>query len=375
MSVLLCFLSLAASLSFTSKAHAQMPLYDEAGRTYQANTWQVDFQTTYYQATANYTKDGGEYVGLDSGHSFRLIDFDFGTRWVPTSRWGIYLSSRVSNAESNDTINTRRNSTFTQAVIGTDYRLYAGKSFELIPDLSVTVPVERVDAAADEVLNREGSLEATAKMIARMHWGRLDPFAFVGFNYRDENRASLLPYGVGAELQLGSWMFGGEVRGYQTVIKDSSNINSLQRIAIAARSGGALRYYSENPSLLETNFWLRKAFLDSWDFKLGAGTSITGTNTAAGWNVIAGLSYFFEGWKSSPGSSSASSRPYRAVEDNSGQFQEEINDGVDQNLFEAPKPPPLPPKPAANPEKQKLQKELDQTEFQIQLKRPGRKKR
>lgn len=376
MSVLLSLLVGATSFLFVQKAGAQVPLYDEAGRTYLHHSWQFDLQTTYYQATANYTKDGGKFDSLPSGYGYQLLDFDMGARWIPLTNWGVYASTRVSNAESKDLITTRRNSSFTQAVLGTDYLMNSSsRKYELIPDFSLTLPMERIDTQSDEVLNREGAIEATARLISRAHWGRFSPFAFIGFTYRDEDRSSLLPYGLGSELQFTGWALGGEIRGYETVIKDKYTNDRIKREVIAPQNGGALHYYAVDPSLLETNIWMRTRFMESWSFKFGGGTSLTGAATSAGWNVFAGLSYSFQ-----PSSSQAPSYPLKKEEDPI-RFKEETNDGVNQDLFRPPPPPEPPPevktpsKTKAEDPKKKLQKELEQTEFQIELKRPKRRKK
>lgn len=376
----------------SSLAQAQLPLYDEAGRSYQTGRWQFDAQTTYYQATANYTRSGGEYVTLPNGYSYSLLDFDFGARWVMKKNWALYASSRVSNAESKNTVDTRKDSSLTQLVLGSDFLVYQSQRWDLYPDLSLTVPFKRVDATGDTVINGEGTMDFTAKLIARANWGAFDPFAFAGFTYRDDDRSSLLPYGVGAELQFSSWRLGAELRGYQTVIHDKFENSPARREIVANRNGGALRYYTVDPSLLETNLWLRGNLTSTWALKLGGGTSLTGSAIAAGWNVFAGLSF-------SPQFRSGSTplvTPYKDQRDaNAPAFQEETNDGVDQNLFRRPEPPkPVAPpiqmepehiKPSAPPvapppvptiqRQKKMQQELDQTEFQIELKTTKKKKK
>ncbi len=356
-------------------AQAQLPLYDEASRNQQKSQWQVDLQTTYYQATANYTNSGGQFESLPAGNEYKLIDFDFGARWIASPKWAFYTSSRVSNAESSDGFFSRRNSTFTQVVLGGDYKLYSSKKYEISPDFSVTLPLERVDVTQDEVLNREGAIEVTGKVVGRAQLGKWDPFAFLGINYRDEGRSTLLPYGAGVDYHWQpSMTIGAEIRGYQTIVDDEFSDDRIRREAAAARNGAALRYFSVNPSLLESNFWLRGNLFQNWGFKVGAGTSITGASTSAGWNLIGGVNYSFESLGRS------TQRPFRAVEDTPN-FQEETDDGVDQNLFQiAPPPtPPPPPAPVQQPDpeaaKKRIQKELDQTEFQIELKSTKPKKK
>lgn len=359
--------SLLAGIFVSSQAAAQVPLFDEPGRTYKKSAFELSFQTTYYEANANYTKTGGEYVSLIDGYGYNLLSFDFGFRWVPVNNWGVYASTQVANASSDDLRNTRQNSSFTHALLGTDFVLASWKRFEIVPDFSLIIPYERIDATEDYVLNHEGAVEGTARVMATAKFGSFKPFGFVGFTYRDEGRSSLMPYGAGMELEFATWSLVGEVRGYQTVVKDKYTSEPLRREVVAPKNGGALRFFAIDPSLLEANGWIRKNF-GGLGIKLGGGASITGANTAAGWNVIAGLSYQF-GTAKTP-----KSIHHPPPKEEATQFREETEDGVDQSLFQPPPPPP----PQADPaERQKIQNEQNQGDFQIELKRtkPTKKKR
>ncbi|MGZ5278996.1 MAG: hypothetical protein ACXWC9_03590, partial [Pseudobdellovibrionaceae bacterium] len=70
LSVLLFSLLSSTLMLCAVQARAELPLYDEAGRSYRLGRWQFDAQVTSYQATANYTKSGGEYSSLPSGYSY-----------------------------------------------------------------------------------------------------------------------------------------------------------------------------------------------------------------------------------------------------------------------------------------------------------------
>ena len=128
--------------------------------------------------------------------------------------------------------------------------------------------------------------------------------------------------------------------------------------------------YGAGPrSILEANAWVRGQMTDTLTMKLGGGASITGASTSAGWNVVAALTYFFEP-ANRPGF-----RPSSARDEETSKFREETQDGVNQELFEAPRPPPPPLPPSPEEQRKKLQKELDKTEMQIELKKAKPKRR
>lgn len=352
---------LLMSLLCSFQTQAEAPLFDEAGRDTKSGLY---FQTSYFEAQSNYSREGGEYNSLAAGSKYNLLTFDFGLLLKDSRGKKYYASSQVANATSEALGVTRTYSSLTQATLGIEIPIFSRKSIELAPDFSVTFPFERIDTTDDTALNREGAVQGTARLVARGQLGVFNPFGFAGVTYRDEGRSHLMPYGLGAELQFSTWALGGELRGYQSLTKDQYTDERQKREVVAGKNGGALRFFAIEPSLLESHVWLNKKIGRSWNFKLGAGATITGANTAGGWSAFAGIQYFF-------GSARKAYEDYPANPEPQ-QFQEEINDGVDQSLFQPeppPRPKPIPRKKTPQQRKKQLQEELDQTEFQIELKR------
>ena len=341
-------------------------------RNYKLGQWDFEVNAKYFTATSNYSRAGNQFQSLASGYSYTLYDFNLGGRWTPTTRWGIYSFAQVSSSQSRDLLLTRNNSGLNQIVAGADYLLFKAWA-NFISDVSVSFPFHRIDTGSNDVLISEGDIELTARMILQTKISIFDAFGFLGFTYRDEGRSSLLPYGTGAELDFHSWFLGADVCGYQTVLNDQySGSPDTRELFATAKDGSTLRFYSVNPSILESNFWWRWSPGQSFSFQLGGGMTLTGTSTAGGWNIASALNYRFQ----------TQQNPYstpveRRKETELNRFHEETNDGVDQQLFQAPSPPPTPPvkKPGLTPEQrhQQIQKDLDKTEMKIELK-PRKKK-
>lgn len=371
------FAILLCCFSFSSLARASTTIFDESSRDYHRNRFNFEANYRYFKADANYTQAGGEYISLPSGYSYQVSDFDFGIRWTTGLTWGFYTSARASQAESKDNLITRSGSDISQVVVGVDMLMVSNSRFDFIPDLSLVFPLQRVSKTADKVLTGEGAMELTARGIMRLKLGSFVPFASVGLTYRDEGRSTLLPYNLGAELKFSSFSIGGDIGGYQTILKDQYTSNSLERHVVSTKNGGSLKYYAVDPSLVETSAWLRWN-AGSWGLRAGAATTVTGANTAAGLTFFGGLHFSLDG----DGSRARRSTPVAPVDspvstdDEVQKFEEITNDGVDQNLFRKPKPPPK-PKPKLDPAQQrlKMQQELDRTEFQIELKKTPKKKR
>jgi hypothetical protein len=373
-------------------AHA----FDEF-RTFRPNEVSFEGSLQYFQATGNYN-DSGNLNTQISGTNFKITDGTLGARYVAFPRFGAFLSADFASSQSNDTIQTRNNSGLASATAGVDYLLWTHKNKALWPEFTFKYPFHRVDYSANGVLNDEGDMEATGRLVGRARWGSFDSFASLGYRYRDEGRASLLPFSVGAEIPLSVVKIGGELSGYQTLVKDSGTNGIYSRDAVASRDGDSLYFDSINPARLDLNAWLRWSG-DPYQVKVGGGTTLTGANTAGGWWAFVGVQIQFVAVeRSSSPSAPTNSRILAPTPDgrnfNSKEFQEDIDNNVDQSLFNDSTPStPVPPASSApmleesttpvvrpkNPtrrerlqmqreQQQKLQNELDDTEMQIELK-------
>ena len=370
---------LVSTLCLSVQSYAATGILDESSRKFYQDRFTFEANYRYFKTDANYTQDGGQYVSLVGSNSYSVSDLDFGVRWTTGQTYGLYVASRLAQGESKTSGINRTNSYITHAQAGVDMLLISNSKFDLIPDVSLIFPLQRVVKTSDDALAGEGAMEITARVIGRLKWGTLEPFAMLGLTYRDEGRSTLLPYLAGAELSFSSLKLGADIGGYQTILKDQYTSNSSERHVVSLKNGGSLKYYSVDPSLLETSAWLRWQMGD-FAFKGGAATTMTGTSTAAGLTFFAGMSFALDsGPRRRSRQEAPKYQPTSPVEDDDVQkFEETVNDGVDQNLFRKPTPPPK-PKPVRKPDpaqqKLKMQQELDSTEFQIELKKTSKKKR
>lgn len=360
-------LVILSGMFFIHLAHATHPLLDENSRTYQVHHWQNEFQFNYFKTTANYSSEGGVYSDLPSGAEQQLSQINFGTRFTHPSLWAFYAQSQWAQAESKYANKSYENNSLTYFLLGADKALSESKALTIITDGSLLFPLKRYDLDNSQTYNQEGAAELTGRIILRTKIESLYPFAFLGLTYRDEGRSSLIPWGVGGELALGSFRLGGELRGYQTALRETRSKSIEKSTKALAANGLSLQFNSSNPNLLESNFWAQEKLSAQWAVKAGFQWTMTGTSVGAGWGAFAQLQFDFDEKK-------LPRKTTPQIEESP--FKENTNDGVDQKLFKPEKPisdsdEELAPVPNSEYRKKK-QKAPAKNGYKIQLKKKRR---
>lgn len=353
-------------------------------KEFKRDHWDFELGANYFYSEANYVSAGSGTSSLTSGNHYQLLDVNLSTRYMPARDWSIFAMGTIGSAESKDSVATRSNSSLSQLIGGFDFVMYDGW-FQLVPELAVLIPLQKVDTASDAVLNSEGVYEMWARATAQKDFGSLRGYGWIGFNYRGEERSYLMPWGVGVQLKGRSVRLGGEIFGFQSISDDKdTNNKTLRNAYLNTVDAGSYKFYSVNPSVVDSLAYFTWMINSKWSLQANTGLTLTGENSAAGFHVGGFIRYSFdmsEGYTerpyveppASPVPEGRSNLYYQRDEELSSsskvrQFKEQTNDGVDQQIF---KPRPTKRKPRVKD--QQLQKQLNDAEFQIELK--SKKKR
>lgn len=360
--------------------------YDDYQR-FRKGMYDFEIETQYFKSDANYISSGNTYQALPFNQSYEIFNTYLRTRYDSSRRSSFYGHLNIANATSHGVDANRTNSSAPDAKVGYAYRAYS-ENFDVIADFNVVIPFYKTNVNTDSAINAENVIEATGLLRIQR---AIDPallFAYFGGTFR-QSRSSLLPWGLGMELAYPGWGLGGKLYGYQSITDDPDTSDQTQRLIVINRvNAGSYKFYSVNPSLVDSEVYVRSKFQKTWTLTGGLGTTITGANNAAG--MHAGLSLMYS-WDSEP---SQYMRPEAETglssEKKVPKFKEEIEDGVDQNMFKkkgAPAPTPRPgtdmtpanetvavkrvaPKPAPTP----TQEVYDGGEVQLKLKKKKKKR-
>jgi hypothetical protein len=321
-------------------------------RSFESQEWQLKWLSQYYFTNANYEKSGGTYSSLPAGYSYKLFETELGARYNFNSFWSGTIKSQIGFAESKDLVQTRNNSQINNLQIASDF-LLLDEPLKLIPEINLVLPITK--NPQNSVQTHEGSSEAHARLIGLYDFKQFSLQSFLGFHFRNEQRSSLLVYGIGSEYILDKSYFGIEARGFSTAISDQAP--ATRETESLNVNGKSAMFNTTNPSLLEAHLWYGYQGVH-WGFEIGIAQTINGANSAAYTQAMGLLSYRFQKSKSKT----------------SG-FIEDTQDDVDQNLFKNPSPTQeKTPNPVKNQPAKNIKDELNKTEMHIELKKKKRRK-
>lgn len=324
--IMLCLLVLSAEV-----AHAS---FDDYQRFRKGNLG-LELETQYFTTDANYSSAGNAYQALSFNQSYEIFNVYLKTRYDLSKRSSWYASLDVANATSHGVTTTRSNSSLTGALLGFAYRPY-DEALDMITDFNVVVPFQKINENTDSVINSEGVIEATGLLRLQKEFSKASVFGYIGGTFR-QGRSALLPWGAGLEAAYPAWGWGGKVFGYQSITDDPDTDNKIQRTLVTDRvDGGSLKFYAVNPAVIDSEAYLKFKFKNTWTLAVGGGATLTGASMAAGYHAGVSLKYVWDTepsyyLKPTPGSAAEDAL---SSEKKVPKFKEEIDDGVDQKLFQ-----------------------------------------
>ncbi len=314
---------------------------EEIFHSYRQGRADFGISVDYFKTTANFSTDGSK-SDLLSGTYLQKIDTIIGARYVLYDDWALFSSVKIGSSESQDALATRRNSSVSQISIGSDYQLFNTGFWSSNVELSYTHAVEKVELATDNVLNNDGAHEVRGMLTSSVDFNGLLPFGQIGFAFRTEGLSTLVLYSGGLELRLNPIILGALIRGFGTLKEDENSTRPYVRDVITGRvDAGSRKYDSINPTLLDSELYLKYNFDRDLSIKGFGGYTLSGTNTAVGYQVGILMNWGFGSDSnrrtSTPVKRNSVRKPIPksalSLDPTDKGFKEDINDGVNQDYF------------------------------------------
>ena len=337
-----------------------------------------------YTTTANFNLNSKE-TNLTSGNSYSLLDMPLGIRYGITPTWSFEAEMKASYGQSKSadilTGGERTNSEFHEARFSTDM-LIETNGFDLIPEIEILIPFNKIDPNTDTVLVGEGAQSITGRLHLQTEFGQGDFFSHIGYQMRDSGRSNLVPWSVGMGWNSNGSLLGARVFGFQSISDDSDKNSPFVREALNNKvNGGSLHFYSVNPSVISAEgLWFLK-FARQWQIQFNIGLDLAGQSYSKG--MFGGLNLILD-WGEKERTLRQRPRhevqqpegPGIAVEPGTVDFREETNEVKEQEYFKPPPPPRAKPQQPRrrsrsrnSPSDQQIKDQMDDVEMQIELKR------
>ncbi len=246
----------------------------------------------YFWTSANYD-DEGESDKLFNDGSYKNLSTVYGATYFFPDGWSLGGGLGYAYAQS-DGFENRSNGVFTHIyVLG--QKLFSFSPVRLIPEVKATISFDEVDRDGDEVLASDGANELLLGSWLTYDFWRLRSYGYLGYNYRDDGRSSLMPWRLGLGFRQTTFNFSGELTGAESITDDDYTDNRFERTQVTSQvDASSLRYYSVNPRWIEMRLQGGVEFIDNWTFNLGFAKTISGENTADGQSAFLNLTWNIE---------------------------------------------------------------------------------
>lgn len=285
-------------------------------------------QYSYFTTGANYDQNGRK-AGIPNGGGLSVNQGTLTGAFDMGRRWRVFSSLNYNRASTTDGFFDRENGGLTDVGVGAQYYTVLSR-FMLIPQLDGHFTIFTVDETSDQAAIGDGVNTVRPGGWAIWRLGALQPFAYLGAEYRDGGRSSLGHYSLGAHFKADAWWIEAQLRGFYSLTDDSdaSLANRARRVAYLQRvNGGSLRFYAVNPAIteltLETGF-----VLDQFNIFAGGSLTVAGQSYAQGYGLWGGIRFT---WPTRPRAGGSTGSLTGSTTDASG--FEATQDNYDDTIF------------------------------------------
>ena len=218
-----------SALALTSSASAERPTTPRTGN------FELGAHYSYFTTESNYDQ-GGVKTGLLNNGGLSVNQGTLSASYDGGRRWRLLSSLNYNSTSTTDGYFDRDNSALTDGGLGAQYFTVTGR-FLVVPEVDGHVTFYQVSESSDQAAIAEGvnTLRGGAWAIWRL--GEFQPFAYLGAEYRDAERAPLGHYVLGGHYAADALYVEGQLRGFFSLMDDAD-----ASLAGRARRSAYLRF-------------------------------------------------------------------------------------------------------------------------------------
>ncbi len=250
-----------------------------------AGEFEIKGEFNYFSTSSNYNPDGGKMTLPNGSKLTQMMGLgEFIFDW--TNEWRFTAGASAGQAA----VDSHTNSGLNEMWVGGQY-WYELDAFDLVPEADLVYPGFRVKTESNDPLLGEGALRLKGGAWAIYQWDDFRPFGFLGYEYRDEGRSSLLNYKAGLQYaQSSAWWMQAELRGSSSMTNDSDTDNVGRDVYLTRVQGGSYRDYSLTPSSHEVAL-LGGFHIGQMGVYAGCSTTYMGRSSADGLTALVGITF------------------------------------------------------------------------------------
>jgi hypothetical protein len=334
-------------VSFAALLFAQQSLAYNPYQVFEKDRIDVSTSVNYFKSESNFNSDG-DRQDLTSGNYFQNIEITPTVRWEYIENIGFITGLNIGVAESSDPLLTRKNSIVNRFDLGADYLFSSSDIHETYLRFIYSHALERASLSTDAVSTSDGVNEIKPEIITRFNFSNFYPYIQGGVNYRSDGLSLLMTYAAGFELRFAEIGLGAAALGRFSIQDDEyTNSASIRDNFNNRVNGGSKKYFSINPNSTDVELSATYAANQDLLFKLFAGYTLIGSNSAAGYNAGFSINLSFDDEdnyrrrKIKSRLNRHENVPKVIPKVNPKDFKEDTNDGVNQEYFKPVTPAQL----------------------------------
>lgn len=271
---LFLFFILAAQVSEASKIN---PVPVSPGNLH------LEFSETYFTSEENLSSQGGGFNSLPNSGKFSEFQGKLGFDWDLTSHFRLRSHFDFSFVQTKTSNYSRENSHPDKVGIGAEYWHVIGQT-PLILYTEGAFPVFKPDLNSVDAFGADGAATVDFGLYTRPRVGNFTGNFGIGYQWRNEGLSHLLPWNLGMSLNFDVGQVGGGLRGFHTLVKDSSSSTEKTKRSNAINNGqaGSLLYLSTDPEVQQLFIDSRWGIFKSLDFSTDFAYDLNGKSYARG---------------------------------------------------------------------------------------------
>ncbi len=245
----------------------------------------------FYTTDSNYSRQGGGYEKIGKGRNYTHFLTNIESRYGLSHRMNIIGSAGGAYAQSTTQEADRSHLGLTEIMGGGQIQLVR-QAFSFITESFIIFPLNAVDDDSDEVLTGEGAMVIQVGGWFSKEFLSHTLYLYLAYAYRDDGRASLLPWSLGVSKQSPPWSYRFEFGGFNIAEDDIYIQNSTRREGLLRRvNGGSFKYNSINPQVLEFTGEVGYYISPEISVSLGLSSTLNGQNYGAGPTLMVGFQW------------------------------------------------------------------------------------